>query len=107
MNAILRTCAILALVAGIAATPPPEYTITVDATGAQVTAKFVVDGKTQSAVVYAGKKHTFDYDSVPGKVTFDITGCGRSQSKTIIVPAGHPGAVFTIHAGCLIQITSR
>ena len=107
MNAIVRTCAILGLVAGIAATPPPIYTITVSAPSAQVTATFVADGVTQTAVVRLGKKVTFDYDSVPGKLMFDITGCGRSQSKTIIVPPGHPGALFTIHANCLIQITSR
>jgi hypothetical protein len=107
MNAIVRTCAILALVVGIAATPPPVYTITVNAMSAQVSAKFVADGVTQTAIVYLGKKVTFDYDTVPGKLTFDITGCGRSQSKTIIVPPGHPGANFTIHTNCLIEITGR
>jgi len=105
MNAIVRTCAILALVVGIAAIPPPVYTITVYAMSAQVTAKFVADGVTQTAVVYLGKKVNFDYDSVPGKLIFDISGCGRTQSKTIIVPPGHPGAVFTILTNCLIAIT--
>jgi len=107
MNALGRTCAVLALVAGIAATPPPIYTITVYASGAQVHAKFVADGVTQTAFVPLGKKLTFDYDVVPAKLAFDITGCGRTQSKTIVVPPGHPGALFTIHANCLIVIGSR
>jgi len=50
---------------------------------------------------------TFDYDTVPAKLTFDISGCGRTQSKTIVVPPNHPGALFTIHAGCLIEIGTR
>jgi len=107
MNAIGRTCAILALVLGLAATPPPIYSITVYAMSAQVSAKFVADGVTQTAIVYLGKKVTFDYDSVPGKLAFEITGCGRTQSQTIIVPPGHPGANFTIHPYCVIQITGR
>lgn len=107
MNAIGRACAVLALVAGIAATPPPIYTVTVYASGAPVSAKLVADGVTQTASVTLGKKVTFDYDTVPAKLLFEIAGCGRTQSKTILVPPGHPGALFTIHAGCLIEIGSR
>lgn len=107
MKTIVRTFSVLALVVGIAATPPPIYTITVYALNAHVNAKFVADGVTQTAAVHLGKKVNFDYDSVPGKLTFDITGCGRTQSRTIIVPPGHPGALFTIRTNCLIEITSR
>ncbi|HEY8322778.1 MAG TPA: hypothetical protein VIG46_13390 [Candidatus Baltobacteraceae bacterium] len=107
MNAIGRACATLALVAGIAATPPPVYTIAVYARGAPVNAKFVADGVTQTGFVPLGKTLIFDYDNVPGKLTFEIAGCGRTQSKTIVVPSRHPGASFTIHANCLIEIGSR
>jgi hypothetical protein len=115
MNAALRMSVLIALAAGTVgaparaaeATPPPEFVVTVQAQGEAVNARIVADGKAESAFVKLGSKITFAFAVTPAKYEFAITGCGHTQTRTLLVPPGHPGAVITVHKGCALTIGGR
>ena len=90
-----------------AATPPPEFIVTVYAQGEAVNALVASDGKPQNAFVKLGAKHDFDFARTPSRYKFEISACGRVQARTLIVPPGHPGALITVYRGCSITIGRR
>lgn len=108
MRAFVAVALVAALAVPTAASAQDDaFVVTVSAVGATVSAKISAGGKVEQAGVAMGKKHDFRFDSSVTKYVFEIAGCGRIQTKTVYVEAGHPGAKITVNANCSLTLGAR
>jgi hypothetical protein len=117
MNGIaLRTLSVFAFAACVLiapaahaakATPKPGFFVDVYAQGEHVTAVVTAHDRSITLPVRLGETEEFDFPVGVTKYTFEIIGCGRHQTKTLMVPVGHPGAKITVYKGCALVISGR